>query len=213
MTNWTTTDEGKIFMVENLHLLFQDVNTVNIDRFGSLRDWINEANDEGYWNQLVKCLLHPDTPIPERPETWGPLHRGVHDVLLVEGALPIVTQMMMTMMMKAIAMMAMTTADTIKRAITMNHEDENGTNLPRHRDALPLCTSNNRNLILPPLWNTIQNGHSMMRIYAYKSGTACFNHSRFLGLYTEHLRLKLRFIIDHLRANIIMTRTIQQSLA
>ena len=39
---------GKNFIVENLRLLFQDVNTVNIDRFGSLRDWINEANDEGY---------------------------------------------------------------------------------------------------------------------------------------------------------------------
>jgi len=58
-------------MVENLRLLFQDVNTVNIDRFGFLRDWINEANNEGYWNQLVKCLLHPDTLIPEHPETWG----------------------------------------------------------------------------------------------------------------------------------------------
>ena len=57
---------GKNFIVENLRLLFQDVNTVNIDRFGSLRDWINEANDEGYWNQLVKCLLHPDMPIPEK---------------------------------------------------------------------------------------------------------------------------------------------------
>jgi hypothetical protein len=64
---------GKIFMVENLRLLFQDVNTVYIDRFGSLRDWINEANDECYWKQLVKRLLHPGTPIPECPETWGPL--------------------------------------------------------------------------------------------------------------------------------------------
>ena len=64
---------GKNFILENLHLLFQDVITVNIDCFGSLQDWINKANDEGYWNQLVKRLLHPDTPIPERPETWGPL--------------------------------------------------------------------------------------------------------------------------------------------
>ena len=60
-------------MVENLRLLFQDVNTVNIDRFGSLQNWINEANDEGYWNQLVKSLLHPDMPILEHPETWGPI--------------------------------------------------------------------------------------------------------------------------------------------
>ena len=64
---------GKIFMVENLCLLFQDVNTVNIDRFGFLQDWTNEANNEGYWNQLVKRLLHPVTPILECPEIWGPL--------------------------------------------------------------------------------------------------------------------------------------------
>jgi len=35
-TSWTATDDGENFMVENLRLLFQDVNTVNIDRFGSL---------------------------------------------------------------------------------------------------------------------------------------------------------------------------------
>jgi len=72
---------GKNFMVENLRLLFKDINTVNIDRFGSLRDWIHEANDEGYWNQLVKHLLHPDTPLPARPESWGPLPswRARHD--------------------------------------------------------------------------------------------------------------------------------------
>ena len=64
---------GKIFMVENLRLLFKDVNAVNIDRFGSLRDWIHKANNKSYWNQLVKRLLHPDTPLPERPESWGPL--------------------------------------------------------------------------------------------------------------------------------------------
>ena len=53
-------------MVENLRLLFKDVTTVNIDPFGSLRDWIHEANNEAYWNQLVKLLLHhPDTPLPE----------------------------------------------------------------------------------------------------------------------------------------------------
>ncbi len=39
---------GKNFMVENLRLLFKDVNTVNIDQFGSLRDWIHKANDKGY---------------------------------------------------------------------------------------------------------------------------------------------------------------------
>ena len=64
---------GKNFMVENLRLQFQDVTTVNIDRFGLLRDWIHEASNEVYWNQLVARLLNPCTPIPERPEAWGPL--------------------------------------------------------------------------------------------------------------------------------------------
>ena len=65
-------------------------------------------------------------------------------------------QTTMTIMMKTIAMMAMTTADTIERAVATTHNKENGTNLPRHRDTLPLCTSNDRNLILPTLRNTIQ---------------------------------------------------------
>jgi len=64
---------GKIFMVEIIRLLFQDVNTVNIDRFGLLRDWIHEASNEKYWNQLVARLLNPCTPLPECPEAWGPL--------------------------------------------------------------------------------------------------------------------------------------------
>ena len=46
-------------MVDNLRLLFKDIDTVNVDRFGSLRDWIHEANDADYWNQLVHRLLHP----------------------------------------------------------------------------------------------------------------------------------------------------------
>jgi len=137
----------------------------------------------------------------------------MHDLLLAEGALLTVTQMMtMTIMMKTIAMMAMKTADTIERAVATTHDEENGTNLPRHRDALPLCTSNDRNLFLPTLQNTIQNDGSMTRISAYKSGTACLNHSRFLGLDSEHPKLKLRFTIDNSRASIILTRMIQRSL-
>ena len=77
-------------------------------------------------------------------DLWGKLRRqsesagaqlmgvaaAMHNVLLAEGALPIATQMTTTMMMRAIAMMATTTADTIERAIAMNHNKENGTNLP-----------------------------------------------------------------------------------
>ena len=137
---------------------------------------------------------------------------GMHDVLLAEDALPIATQISTTaMMMRAIAMIATTTGDTVERAIAMNHGEENNINLPRHRGALPLCTSNDRKLIVPPLQNTIQNVGSMTRISA--SGAACLNHSRFLGLDFEHLKLKLRSTIDNLRASIILTRMIQQSLA
>ena len=82
----------------------------------------------------------------------GRYRRGIHDVLLVEGALLTVMQTTkMTMMMKTIAMMAMITADIIERAVATTHDEENGTNLPRHRNALPLCTSNDRNLFLPTL--------------------------------------------------------------
>jgi hypothetical protein len=64
---------GKNFMVKNLHLLFQDVHTVQIDRYGSLHTWIHEASNEKYWCQLVDQLLHPSTPLPDQPAEWGPL--------------------------------------------------------------------------------------------------------------------------------------------
>ena len=78
-------------------------------------------------------------------------------MLMTEGALLTVTQTTtMTMMMKTIAMMVMTITDTIERAVATTHDEENGTNLPRHRNALPLCTSNDQNLFLPTLQNTIK---------------------------------------------------------
>jgi len=64
---------GKQFMVENLCLLFQDVPTIQIDRYGSLRSWIHEASNEICWCQLVNCLFYPSTPLPDRPNDWGPL--------------------------------------------------------------------------------------------------------------------------------------------
>ena len=55
---------NKDFIVKNLKLLFDKVDDVIIDDSGTLKDWINEANDELYWEKLIKCLLHPDeTPI------------------------------------------------------------------------------------------------------------------------------------------------------
>ncbi len=60
-------------MVENLRLLFRDIPTVQIDRYGSMRIWIHEASNEIYWCQLVERLLQPSTPLPDRPDDWGPL--------------------------------------------------------------------------------------------------------------------------------------------
>jgi hypothetical protein len=161
---------------------------------------------------LSNASFIPTRPYRNAQKHGGRYRCGMHDVLLAEGALLTVMQTTMTIMTKTIAMMAMTTADTIERAIATTHDEENDTNLPRHRDALPLCRSNDHNLFLPTLWNTIQNDGSMTRISAYKSGAACLNHSGFLGLDSEHPKLKLRFTIDNSRANIILTRMIQRSL-
>ena len=164
-------------------------------------------------NNLSNASFIPTCPYRNARKHGGRYRRGMHDVLLAEDALPTVTQTMTTIMMKTIAVMAMKTADTIERAVATTHDEENGTNLPRHRDTLPLCTSNDRNLILPTLRNTIQNNGSMTRISAYKLGAACLNHSRFLGLDLEHPKLKSGFAIDNSRASIILTRILQRSLA
>ena len=133
---------------------------------------------------LSNASFIPTCPYRNARKHGGRYRCGVHDVLLAEGALLTVTQTMtMTMMMmRAIAMMATTTAETIEGAITMNHEDENSTNPPRHCDAPPLCTSHDCNLILPPLWNTIQNGGSMMRIFCIQVGRSMFQSLTILGL-------------------------------
>ena len=64
---------GKNFMVIKLGLLFQDIPTVQINRHGSLCSWIHEASNAKFWCQHVDQLLHPATPVPERPVNWGPL--------------------------------------------------------------------------------------------------------------------------------------------
>ena len=45
----------------------------HIDHYGSLKHWIHEASNKKYWSQLIKRLTHPETPLPEQPEEWGPL--------------------------------------------------------------------------------------------------------------------------------------------
>ena len=81
-------------------------------------------------NNLSNASIIPTHLYPNARKHGARYRCGMHNVLLAEGALPIATQMTTTMMMRAIAMMATTTADTIERAIAMNHNKENGTNLP-----------------------------------------------------------------------------------
>ena len=120
-------------MVENLRLLFQDVSTVHINRFGSLRDWISKASNKDYWNQLVKCLLHPDTPLPEQPKKWRPLppwRARQAANRQTDNALQITTQTMTKIMRKAAVQTAIT-ATEIERAIRMkDHTGKDNANNP-----------------------------------------------------------------------------------
>jgi hypothetical protein len=59
-------------MVQNLQLLFEGVPTTTINRYRSLKDWINEASNGKYWTARVQCLPHSDVPLPEQPTAWEP---------------------------------------------------------------------------------------------------------------------------------------------
>ena len=63
--------KNKDTLVNNLCLLFKKLHEVHIyPQNGILKDWINEASDDRYWNQLILCILQPSTELPSRPETW-----------------------------------------------------------------------------------------------------------------------------------------------
>ncbi len=48
---------NKNYIVKNLCLLFASVPEVTIDDYGSLKNWIQEALNKKYWNDLFECLL------------------------------------------------------------------------------------------------------------------------------------------------------------
>ena len=194
-------------------MLFRDVNTVHIDHFGSLWDWISEASNEDYCNQLVKCLLHPDMLLPEQPKTWGPLPPWRARQAANRQCPPDHD------------------ADDDKDNENSSNAGSNHSdgNRESHRDEgshgqgqcqQPPCrgeppshTNNNDcSSIRPPLLNTIQSSGSTMRISSYKLDAACSNHWQFLVSDLEHLKPKLKSTVDNLPANIILTRMILQSL-
>jgi hypothetical protein len=56
MPGGAATNDGRMgnnFMVKNLHLLFHNIPTFQINRHGSLHSWIHEASNKKYWCQLV----------------------------------------------------------------------------------------------------------------------------------------------------------------
>ena len=192
-------------MVENLRLLFRDVNTVHIDRFRSLQDWINEASNEDYWNQHVKCLLHPDTPLPEQPKKWRPLPPWRARQAANRQCLQITTQTT-TKIMRTAAMQAAIMVTEMERG------EDNTNTLPRRGEPPPRMTNNDHSSIRPPLPNTIQSSGSTKKISAYKLDAACFNHLQFSVSDLERLKLKLKSPIGNSPADIILIRMILQSL-
>ena len=183
------------------------VNTVNINCFGSLQDWINETRNKYYWNQLIKRLLHPDTPPPERPKTWRPLQADNrqcptdHDADYDKDD-------------ENSSNAGSNNGDGNRE----NHRDKESHGPGQHqhpplkRRAPPPRTSNDRSSIRLPLLNTIQNSGSTMRISAYKLDAACSNHLQFLVSDSERLKPKSKSTIDNLPANIILTTMTLQSL-
>ena len=59
---------NKDYIVKNLRLLFLNVTEVNIDDYGFLKNWIQEAIDEKYWDNLIYCLRDRHASIPPRPD-------------------------------------------------------------------------------------------------------------------------------------------------
>jgi hypothetical protein len=58
---------NKDYIVKNLRLLFANVPEVTIDQYDPLKNWINEALNEKYWNNLLACLTDCQASIPTRP--------------------------------------------------------------------------------------------------------------------------------------------------
>ena len=58
---------NKDSLFESLERLLEDIPEIHIDRMASLKDWYLDALDKTFWKQCIARLLHPDLPIPERP--------------------------------------------------------------------------------------------------------------------------------------------------
>jgi hypothetical protein len=162
-------------MVENLRILFQDVPTIHIDRYRSLHDWIHKASDMKYWNQLVDCLLHPNTPPPEHPAGWGSIPSWSARQAANNNRYP-----------------ANHNRDNSNNEDNYNNRN-NSLNGHRHphpppRQAPPHVSC--QQAAHPLLLNMNQNNGSMTPIFAHKLDIACFTHLQSLDLGLEHLRLK-----------------------
>ena len=142
----------------------------------------------------------------------GHCRRGGHDAATTDDG-PLQTTTMTTTIMRTMRtpMMMMIIVQMGEESTKIIHEGEDSTNPPRRRE--PPLPRTNTDSIPPHPRNTIQNDGSTTRIFARRWGEACSNHLPSLDLDWVHPRRKLKYTIDNLPGNIILTRIIQQSPA
>ena len=54
-------------LFKSLQRLLEDIPEIHIDQMASLKDWYLDALNKTFRKQCIDGLLHPDLPIPERP--------------------------------------------------------------------------------------------------------------------------------------------------
>ncbi len=181
---------GKFFMVDNLRLLFQNVTTVHINRYGSLRDMDTRSL---WWKNaganLSNAFFTPPHHYQNAQQPGGLSHHGEH------AAPPAMTH----------PPPIPTTRKTTKTTATTNQTTN--TTLPphhhvKHHPHMNIC----KPPPLPPPNMNPEDGW-MIQFFAPKSDKACLTHSWFLALDLEHPKLKLKSITDNLPADTIQTKT------
>ena len=203
---------GKIFMVKNLRLLFRDVNTVHINCFGSLQDWINEASNKTTGTNSSNAFFILTRRYQSNPKHGDRCHRGAHDKLLTDSPPDHNADDDNDNENSSNAGSNHADGNRESHREEGSHGQGQRQHPPLPRRAPPTHKQQQSQFNPPPLLNTIKSSGSTMKISAYKLDAACSNHSRFSVSDSERLKPKLKSTIDNLPANIILTRMILQSL-
>ena len=150
---------GINFMVENLRLLFREIPTVQIDQYGSLRNWITKLQTRNTGANWSSASFTPPHHFQIALMTGAPSHLGKHDALLLD-----------------------TNRPTIPTIATMTHLKltQEVTSTSPHNPPHPIRATppHHHTTHLPPgiqqmMTYTIQNAGSMTLPSAPWSGAAC----------------------------------------